>query len=310
MSKKDKKDMNEKRNLRKRIKEFYKTQYKKLLFLPFLLLFISLIIIGVQYSRTGNFFEKGISLKGGVSITIPTEKGINQDLLKQDLLNEFPDNEVNIRTLSSSGTQTGIIVESDITDKNKMNQFIEFLEDELDIKKDNFTIEEVGSQLGESFFKETSLALLFAFILMGSVVFALFRNPVISGAVILSAFSDIVVTIAILNIMGFKVGTAGIAALLMLISYSVDTDVLLSTRVTKRKKGTVFDAVLSSMRTGMTMTLTTLFVVSAALIFSTSLVLKEIMFIVLIGLLVDIINTWIQNAGLIRLYYQKKENES
>ncbi len=312
MSKKSKEENKEKesKNIKEKIKEFYKTQYKKLLILPFLLLFISLILIGIQYATTGDFFDKGISLKGGISITISTEKKINQDLLKQGLLNEFPENEVNIRTLSSSGTQTGIIVESDITNKDKINLFIEYLENELEIQQNKFTIEEVGSQLGKSFFKETSLALLIAFILMSVVVFAFFRNPVISGAVILSAFSDIVVTIAILNIIGFKVGTAGIAALLMLISYSVDTDVLLSTRVTRRKRGSVFDAVLSSMRTGMTMTLTTLFVVSAALIFSTSLVLKEIMFIVLIGLLVDIINTWAQNAGLIRIYYQRKKNES
>ena len=95
----------------------------------------------------------------------------------------------------------------------------------------------------------------------------------------------------------------------MLISYSVDTDMLLSTRVTRRKHGTVFDAVLSSIRTGMTMTITTLIVVIVAMIFSKSLILKEIMFIVFIGLMVDIINTWIQNVGLIRWYYKKKKNE-
>ena len=57
------------------------------------------------------------------------------------------------------------------------------------------------------------------------------------------------------------------------------------------------------------MTLTTLTVVTVAMFFAKSLILREIMFIIIIGLLVDIINTWIQNVGLIRWYYKKKKNE-
>ncbi len=309
MSKEKKETEEKKETFKEKIKEFYDKQYKKLLIIPFALLFIAFVIIGVQYATTGKFINEGISLKGGITITVPIEKEINQDILKQELIEEFPGYDINIRTLSSSGIQTGIIVESDITSEEGIDRLIDLLEDKLKIKKDDFTTEEIGSQLGQSFFKEISISLLMAFIFMGIVVFAFFRNPVISGAVILSAFSDIVVNIAILNIIGFKIGTAGIAALLMLISYSVDTDVLLSTRVTKRKQGTVFDAVLSSMRTGLTMTITTLIVVIVAMIFAKSLILREIMFIVLIGLFIDLINTWIQNTGLIRWYYKAKKNE-
>jgi len=309
MSKEDKETEEKKPNLKEKIKEFYKIKYKRLLIIPFALLFIAFVIIGVQYATTGKFIYEGISLKGGITITVPTEKQINQELLKQNLTDTFPNADINIRTLSSSGIQTGIIIESDIVKKEDIDTLISLIEEKTKLSKDDFTIEEVGSQLGQSFLKEISISLLLAFIFMGIVVFAFFRNPVISGAVILSAFSDIVVTIAILNLLGFKIGTAGIAALLMLISYSVDSNLLLSTRVTKRRQGTIFDAVLSSMRTGLTMTITTLIVVSVAMIFAKSLILREIMFIVFIGLCVDLINTWIQNTGLIRWYYKKKKNE-
>jgi preprotein translocase subunit SecF len=311
MSKKNKKKdietENKKINFLDKAKEFYKNEYKKLLIIPFTLLFIGIILIVVQIATTGDFINKGISLKGGITLTIPTTQEFDTSYLQSSLMNEFPDADMNIRRLSSSGVQTGVIIESDITEN--VDALIEKAEELTKISKEEFTIEEVGSQLGESFFRETSLALVFAFIFMATVVFAFFRNPVISGAVILSAFSDIVVTIAILNLIGFKIGTAGIAALLMLISYSVDTDMLLSTRVTRRKHGTVFDAVLRSMRTGMIMTLTTLLVVTIGMIFSNSLVLRQIMFIIFIGLTIDIINTWLQNAGLIRWYYKKKKNE-
>ena len=71
---------------------------------------------------------------------------------------------------------------------------------------------------------------------MGLVVFIYFRTLVPSLAVILAAFSDIVVTLAIFNLTGEKLSTAGVAAFLMLIGYSVDTDILLNTRVLKKLK--------------------------------------------------------------------------
>jgi len=147
---------------------------------------------------------------------------------------------------------------------------------------------------------------LVAFFLMGIVVFIYFRSRAPSLAVILAAASDIVVTLAIFTLTGIKLGTAGIAAFLMLIGYSVDTDILLSTRVLKRKEGSVMDRVYSAMKTGLTMSATTLSAVLIALIFVQSEIVKQIMIILFIGLLVDLVMTWIQNVGILRLYLEKK----
>jgi len=141
---------------------------------------------------------------------------------------------------------------------------------------------------------------------MGLVVFIYFRTAVPSLAVILAAFSDMIITLAIIDLIGIKLSTAGIAAFLMLIGYSVDTDILLTTRVIKRKEGSVFDRVIGAAKTGLTMNLTTLSALTIAFIFTPSEVLKQIMLILIIGLLVDIINTWLQNAAILRYYIEKK----
>jgi len=180
------------------------------------------------------------------------------------------------------------------------------LESKLSLEKKDYGVEVMGSSLGKSFFKQTIYALLIAFLLMGIVVFLYFRTIAPSLAVMLAAFSDIVVTLAIFNLTGIKLGTAGIAAFLMLIGYSVDTDVLLSTRVLKRKEGTVMERVRGAMKTGLTMSGTTLTAVIVALIFVKSEVIGQIMLILLIGLLVDLVMTWIQNVGILRLYLEKE----
>jgi preprotein translocase subunit SecF len=50
----------------------------------------------------------------------------------------------------------------------------------------------------------------------------------------------------------------------------------------------------------------TLVAVVAGLIVAQSPVLREIMIIVIIGIFADMLNTWIQNAGLLRWYMERK----
>jgi preprotein translocase subunit SecF len=138
------------------------------------------------------------------------------------------------------------------------------------------------------------------------VVYAWYSIP--SIAVILAAFSDIVITVAVLSLLQIKIGTASIAALLMLIGYSVDTDILLSTRVVKEREDEYRDRVTDAFTTGITMTLTTLSAVTVTYLVAQSQTLSQIMLVLVIGLLVDIINTWLQNAPLldIHLHWDKR----
>ena len=172
---------------------------------------------------------------------------------------------------------------------------------------DNYVVNIIGSSFGASFLREAFIIFIISFLCMAIVVFIYFRKFAPSIAVILAAFSDIVGTLAVANLLGVKLSSGGIAAFIMLIGYSVDTDILLSTRVLMRKEGTVMDRILSSIETGMMMTLTALVAVIIALIFSQSEALSQIMLIVMIGLLFDIVNTWIQNVGILRLYLERKQ---
>jgi len=148
--------------------------------------------------------------------------------------------------------------------------------------------------------------MILAFLFMGIVVLITFRLPAPSLAVILAAASDIIVTLAVVNLLEIKLSKAGIVAFLMLIGYSVDTDILLSTKVLKHKRGTIMDRIYSSMKTGFTMTFTTMGAVAVALFVATSETIIQIMTILLIGLIVDIPMTYLQNTAILRWYLEKK----
>ena len=290
--------------------EIYEKKYKQLLVIPFLILLLSLGQIGYQIFKTGDFLKRDVSLKGGVTVTIPYEKEIDIQQLQNQISSQFHNNDIQVRSLSSTGSTVGVIVEADINgnDKSQVKNLLNSIEIGLntDLSKVNYGIEVIGSSLGASFFRESLIALVIAFVFMGLVVLIYFRTFIPSIAIIVAAFSDMVFSLAVINLMNVRVGTAGIAAFLMLIGYSVDTDILLSVRVLKRKEGTVMDRIVSSIKTGMTETLTAMVAVTVAMVVTQSEVIRQIMLILLIGLVADIFNTWIQNVGLLRMYVERK----
>jgi preprotein translocase subunit SecF len=297
----------EQRQERKR--GFYDLHYKKLLIIPFIILILAIAQIGFQAATTGDFINRGISLKGGITVTIPTEDKVDLLSLEDILKGQFEGADVSVRKLTSAGKSTGVIIDADVADSQYENFVNEISMNLPAIPREEFSTNTIGSSLGKSFFKQTLIAVLLAFIFMGIVIFLYFKTPAPSLAVILAAFSDIVITLAIVNLLGIKLSTAGIAAFLMLIGYSVDTDVLLTSRILKRKSGSVLEGIYSAMKTGILMNVTTLVAVCVGLIVAQSEVIRQIMIILFIGILVDMMNTWIQNAGLLRMMVKDKKLE-
>ncbi|GBE19482.1 preprotein translocase subunit SecF [archaeon BMS3Abin17] len=291
-----------------KIGNLYDKHYKKLIIIPTIILFIAIFLIAQQYITTGEFMNKGVSLKGGITITIPSAQGMTAYEFQDYLRSKFPEKDIVVRTLKRYGEEDGLIIDANFEEDEEISGLKTAIETKLEIHETEYNEEIIGSALGDSFFKQTFKALLFAFLFMGVVVFIYFRTKIPSLAVILAAFSDIVSTLAVVNLLGMKISTAGIAAFLMLIGYSVDTDILLSTKVLKSRVGTVPDRIRKAMKTGFMMSITTLGAVAIGLIFAESEVLIQIMTIIFIGLSFDLIYTWLQNAVLLRMYTEKEND--
>ncbi|NTV23957.1 MAG: protein translocase subunit SecF, partial [Nanoarchaeota archaeon] len=173
--------------------------------------------------------------------------------------------------------------------------------------KNEYSTETMGSSLGDSFFKETFIALIFAFLGMGLVFHFYFRNIYATGAALLSAFLDIVITIAIMNLFQVRLTAGGIAAYLMLIGYSIDTSILLSTKLLKDKPDDKFSALFHAMKTGLTMSAAGIAATGVSYFLTNNITLKQIMLILIVGLFIDILTTWVGNVSLLRLYLERKE---
>ena len=294
--------------LKEKLLDFYDKKYKLLMIIPIALILFAIGQIAYQTYQTGDFVNKGVGLKGGSAITLYKESPVKE--MQSFLDSKFPGEGISVREITSAGKTLGLVIDSERQDKDGVAQLVAAIKEQSGADAKEYTVEIVGSSLGESFFKQTIWAVIIAFIVMGIVVFAYFRQPIPSLAVIAAGASDIIVTLAIFNLTGMKLGTAGVAAFLMLIGYSIDTDMLLTSRVLKRKEGTEIEKIIGAVKTGLTMTLTPIAAVVVSLIFIESEIVKQIMLILLIGLFVDMIMTWIQNVGIIRLYLEHQRKKA
>ena len=285
-------------------KNWHDRNYKLLLLIPLVILIFSFVYLGNFQAKNGDFVYKDISLTGGTSVTVHDQVDIAD--LEQSVIDQL--DEISIREIYDIVTneQKAVVIET----KSDADTTRQVLEDYLgyELNEENSSFEFTSSSLSEGFYKQLLIAILIAFIFMGIVVFIIFRTAIPSAAVILSAFANILMTLVVVNLLEIKMSTAGIVAFLMLIGYSVDTDILLTTRLLKRREGTLNERIKSAMKTGMTMTLTSLlaFVIALLIVKSFSSVLAQIFTILSIGLAFDLLNTWITNVSILKWYVKKK----
>jgi len=283
-------------------KKWYDKHYKLLFLLPVILLVFSLFYISFFYIQNKDLMHKDVTLTGGTAITVYAENSPEE--IEKFLSVEGVD--ASVRSLADlrTGKQIAFSVESAI----EADRLRHVIEKNLgyNLTEENSSIEFTGSALSESFYNELMMALIIAFFLMAIVVFIIFRTTIPSLAVIFAAFSDIVITLAIIDFFGIRLSTAGIAAFLMLIGYSVDTDIMLTTRLLKRKESFLLERMKEALRTGLTMTITSIAAVFSAYLIIVSPVLKQLFLILTIGLCIDLITTWLGNASLLKWYCDKK----
>jgi len=271
-----------------------------LIAVPTLILVLAIALMLNTYMSTGEWFQKSIELKGGTLVSLTTYSPLDITLIKDDLSQQF--GQVVVRELRSfSGYSLTIQADTSVD----TNELMSALKD-MGLDTSDSSVETMGPSLGESFWTQAQISMIVAFILMGIIVFVIFRTFIPSMAVIIAAVSDIIVTLALMQVFSIELSMASFAALLMLIGYSIDTDILLTTRVMRNRENSVSERMTGAFKTGITMTLTTISVLVAVVLTTTSSVLFAIASVLLLGLFIDIINTWFMNATIIRWYAEKR----
>lgn len=167
---------------------------------------------------------------------------------------------------------------------------------------------EVSSSLSAVFLNKAFEVVVYSTILVSIVVFLIFRTAIPSAAVLIGAAADIIIALGAMGIFGIPLTLASFAALLMLVGFSLDTDVLLTMRVIKRKEGTPRERAYDAMKTGMTMSMALLLSFICLFILASLTHINtyyEISAVAIAGLLGDLVATWLLNAVIVLWYLER-----
>lgn len=267
--------------------------YRPLIAIPAAITVIALLLV------VFNGLNESVDLKGGALAELTLEKSVTQAELESLLREKLGTGD--IKVLSIRGERATVQFGTDM-DVVKVSEAL----------RGTATINSykaVGPVLSKQAMNQIYWAIGFAFLFMSVTVFIIFRDPVPSLAVILVAASDIIIAVGGMSLFGIPLSLASVGAILMLIGYSVDTDILLTTRVLKRRKGTINERALGAMKTGVTMSIAAIASMAAlylvtVFVMPEARVLSDIASVLIIGLLADIITTWLMNLGILRWYLE------
>ena len=280
-----------------------KVSTTQMIIIPLVLLLLSLIILGWSFISTGSPVELGVEFTGGTSVTV--ESPLSLEEVQQQFTSQFS----NTPPISARDAGGGrVMLQFAPMDEAAQMELNKYLTSNYGSE---ISLRQMSAEYGQDLQLSAVKAVIYAFLGMAVLVFIIFRSVVPSGAVVLSAFSDIVIAATLMNLFGIALSLGTVAALLMLIGYSIDSDILLTTRLLKRR-GKLEDKIKGAMKTGLTMTTTTLaaifilFLVSTFAQYVSSFsridIISDISAVLLLGLATDLMNTWMLNTGILKWY--------
>ncbi|MFB6103316.1 MAG: protein translocase subunit SecF [Haloplanus sp.] len=268
---------------------------RQLAAVPLAILAVALLIIGGWYVATGAPVDPGLDFTGGAELRVAVDAPDGQARERiQQAFDPAPESIRNVRAdntyiLTFQTEETGVSA----------------LEEQA--RSAGFEVESsytVSASFGSRTQRLALGGVAFAFFGMSALVFLMFRTFVPSIAVVISAFSDIAVPVALMNVLGIELTLGTVAALLMIIGYSVDSDILLNNHILRRSGG-FYESTHRAMRTGVTMTLTSLAAMVVMTVVATLFgiqLLAAIGTVLVFGLTTDLLNTYMLNLSLLRWY--------
>ncbi|GAB3413658.1 protein translocase subunit SecF [Haloparvum alkalitolerans] len=278
---------------------------RQLVAIPLAVLVVSLAVIGGWYVVTGAPANLGVEFTGGAELRV-TADDAGTDAADARLDDAFSTEPSSIQYISGDGAYVVTFRDADLPDDPEQRQErLSALSEEAEAS--GFSVESesfVSASFGAGVATQALAGVGVAFLGMSVLVFAMFRSFVPSLAIVASAFSDLLIPVAMMNLLGIEMTLGTVAALLMIIGYSVDSDILLNNSVLRRTGG-FYESVSRAMRTGVTMTLTSiaamLVMTVVAWLFGITL-LRDIGIILAVGLSADLMNTYLMNVSLLRWY--------
>jgi preprotein translocase subunit SecF len=286
-----------------KILSFIENNYKKFLLLSISLFAIFIGIILFNYFKYGYIINKSITISGGYVTLINN----NYNLTNTEIQNIL--NQMNITDYVLYSTPNIIYIESrDQINRtlliNLLNQYYN-----ISIQPSDISIQQYSSLVGDLIFNQFLFFVILAMILAAFVIFIAFRVSNTTLNIISTILFDIIGLLAILSITKYPIGANGFIAMLMILGFAIDNNVVLSTNMIKEKDKPFIERVKMSFRVGMLMEIIALYTLLLLYFIVPDPSVNEFAFVLSTATILDLIYYLIGNIPLYKYFEAKKEQE-
>jgi len=285
-----------------RFSEWYIRNYKRLMIIPALVLLTASLFMFITYRTTGRVFEKDLDLSGGTVATLyvpdmsPVQKAV------------FEAEDMVVREIRAVGSTQLVAIMVEAGPEIPETHMVELINSTFPGYE--YDLRHVGPSMGASFMQSATKAVIFSFLLMGLILALIFRKPIVALTVILSGFLNVFEAATAMVLLGIKLSPHTIGALLMLMGWSVDSEVLFDSKLLREAGGgDPKKKAINAMKTAMTMSAAIFASLLALYFVSTARMVKEIALVLLLGAFFDIINTWFQSLSMVLWYVERQEKK-
>lgn len=272
--------------------------YKKLIVIPLIITAILGSAVIIKGFPLGIDFSSGASIKIRNIEKMPESSSEVQEILEKALggtVKVYPGaNEIDI--------ETSFPLTEELEEKLKST-----LSEELGINGEYSVPQKTFPAITALYKNEAKQAVIIAAISMAIILFISLRHIPTVGGILSVIGLDAVVIFGGMSILNIPLTLSSMAGILLVFGYAVNTNVLLSTRLLKRVGGSVRERTASAMSTGLAMSTTSATALIVLNMVASADALKQLSAVIVIGILADMMNTWLFNSGLIMRHAEKQE---
>jgi len=282
-------------NLQDLYMKFINSSYKRVLIVN-AFLFIVLLGYGLyNYILYGRIFDLSVEITGGYLVALPQK--IDLKVLESILDNS------NVSDYNIYQTSGKIYIE---TRNLNRDLFIKELES-YGIAENEISIQQFSSYIGGIIFSQLITLLIVSTIVISIMILIMFkdRRPVLG--IISVILWDFISVVALINILGIKVGPIGIVTLIGILGFAIDNNVVLATNIFKEKEKSFEERIKMSLKIGLLMELF-IVLVAVPLYFLVDLpTIREFSLIWLLIVLMDVYAYLFINIPIYKYFEAKRQ---
>lgn len=274
--------------------------YKQLIVIPLILAAVMGSVIVFHWHSNGTPVPLSLEFAGGSYIRIQNIENPSDNELKNFRL-AFDENFGSKASIHETDQGLEIETSAELTKigEDPIDRIKELLSGAGIGGNPQISTSMMGSIVAQLYTEQARNAAIAALIAMAIILFISLRHFTAVGGILLVVALDFLGILGAMAILGIPLSLSSMAGILLIFGYAVNTNILLSTNILRRKGKTPQDRAARAMSTGIKMSSTSAIAMVVLNVFTSAPKLEQISAVLVIGILVDMVNTWLLNSGIL-----------